>query len=107
MESGGISFTFQFLIFSSQTFEKLKEEIQTHEIIEEAGIEQINVLLVGDVAWVFTYKINQDLYSLISFVTPRLRYFLMILETDLLLLHHLMLHFLIQIQNLLLNFDTS
>ena len=50
MESGGISFTFQFLIFSSQTFEKLKEEIQTHEIIEEAGIEQINVLLVGDVA---------------------------------------------------------
>ena len=50
MESGGISFTFQFLIFSSQTFEKLKEEIQTHEIIEEAGIEQINVLLVGYVA---------------------------------------------------------
>ena len=38
-------------------------------------------LLMGDVAWVFTYKINQECYSLISFVTPWLLYFLMILET--------------------------
>ena len=50
MESGGDNFTFPFLIFSSQTFQELKEKIQTHEIIEKAGIEQINVLLVGQVS---------------------------------------------------------
>ena len=48
MESRGDNFTFTFLTFSSQTYDKLKEEIQTHELIEKAGIEFINVLLVGE-----------------------------------------------------------
>ena len=37
-----------FLTFASQTYDKLKKEIQTHELIEKAGIEYINVLLVGE-----------------------------------------------------------
>ena len=52
MESTGYNLTSTltcaFLTLLSQTCEQLKKEIQTHEIIEEAGIEYINVLLVGE-----------------------------------------------------------
>ena len=48
MESTGDDFAFAFLTSSSQTYDKLKKEIQTHELIEKAGIEHINVLLVGE-----------------------------------------------------------
>ena len=48
MESPGDNFTVPFLIFPSQEYKKLKKEIQTHDLIEEAGIEHINVLLVGE-----------------------------------------------------------
>jgi len=36
--------------WSQQEYEKLKEQIRRHKIIEEAGLEHINVLLVGEPA---------------------------------------------------------
>merc|ERR1719391_906049 len=34
--------------WSRQEYDRLKKEIQTHELIEKAGIEHINVLLLGE-----------------------------------------------------------
>ena len=52
MESTGYNListlTSAFLTFLSQTYEELKKEIQTHELIRDAGIDNINVLLVGE-----------------------------------------------------------
>ena len=48
MESPGDIFTLPFLTFPSQEYKKLKKEIQTHDLVKEAGIEHINVLLVGE-----------------------------------------------------------
>ena len=48
MEPRGDNFVLAFLTFASQEYNKLKKEIQTHALIEKAGIEFINVLLVGE-----------------------------------------------------------
>ena len=33
-----------------QTYDELKKEIQTHVVVKEAGIKNINVLLVGEIS---------------------------------------------------------